>query len=207
MRWIAGGTGAGKSTLARILADQYDVAVYDGDRAEHGWLARCTPQRHPRLAAMRGAPPGEMWRGRTSRQLFQTMASLHGETVGFIADDLLAMPSDRVIVVDYFGILPGHLGPLLRQRDQAVFLLPTPRFRREALAARYADPVRARANWGSNDLESTLAKRLGRDALWDEEVRRQADDHGLDVVTIDGGAPVADLAGQVAARFALVPRA
>lgn len=207
VRWIAGGTGAGKSTLARILADRHNIAVYDGDRAEHNWLARCTPQHHPHLSAMRGASPGDMWQGRTPQQVFQTMASLHGETAGFLVEDLLAMPSDRVIVVDYLGILPGHLAPLLRQPDQAVFLVPTPRFRRDALAARYADPARARANWGSSDSESVLAKRLGRDALWDEEVRRQADSHGLDTITIDGGVPVTDLAAQAAMRFGLDPRA
>ncbi|MGV9264844.1 hypothetical protein ACWDRR_09305 [Kitasatospora sp. NPDC003701] len=207
VRWIAGGTAAGKSTLARILADRHDIAVYDGDRAEHDWLARCTPQRHPRLAALRGAPPGGMWRGRTARQVFRAMAGLHGETVGLLVEDLLALPSDRVVVVDYFGILPGHLAPLLRRPDQAVFLLPTPRFRRDALAARYADPARARATWGGDDPEAALAARLGRDALWDEEVRRQADGHGFDTVTIDGGVPVADLAARVAARFGLDPGA
>jgi hypothetical protein len=207
VRWIAGGTAAGKTTLARTLADRHDIAVYDGDRAEHGWLARCTPQRHPRLSAMRAVPPGGMWRGRTAQQVFRTMASLHGESVGFVVEDLLAMPRDRVVVVDFFGILPGHLAPLLRRPEQAVLLLPTPRFRRDALTARYADPDRARANWGGEDPATTLAKRLERDALWDAEVRGQAEGHRLDTLTIDGGVPVADLAAQVATRFGLDPRA
>ncbi|GAB3068987.1 hypothetical protein [Micromonospora schwarzwaldensis] len=42
LRWLAGGTGAGKSTLARGLADRYDVLIYDGDRAERGYVGRCT---------------------------------------------------------------------------------------------------------------------------------------------------------------------
>nr|WSY57303.1 hypothetical protein OG999_49045 [Streptomyces sp. NBC_00886] len=58
VRWIAGGTGAGKSTLARSLADRYDVVVYDGDRAGPGRLARCDPRHQPHLAALRGLPPG-----------------------------------------------------------------------------------------------------------------------------------------------------
>ncbi|WP_164903388.1 hypothetical protein [Nonomuraea polychroma] len=95
--------------------------------------------------------------------------------------------------------------PLLRDPVQAVFLLPTPRFRRDALAARYADPARARANWGDHDPETMLVKRLARDALWDDEVRRQAAHHGLDTIVIDGSIPVADLASQLAARFWLEP--
>jgi hypothetical protein len=39
VRWIAGGTGAGKSTVARILAARADAVVYDRDRAEHDWLS------------------------------------------------------------------------------------------------------------------------------------------------------------------------
>ncbi|MFF8713493.1 hypothetical protein ACF07T_18975 [Streptomyces sp. NPDC015184] len=203
VRWIAGGTASGKSTLARLLADRYGVEVYDGDRAEHGWLTRCTPQRHPRLSAMRGMPPGGMWADRTAEEVFRAMASLHGETTGFLVEDLLAMPTDRIILVDYFGILPNHLAPLLCRPDQAVFLLPTPRFRWDALDARYADPARARATWGGNDPKTMLAKRLTRDSLWDEEVRRQADGHRLDTITVDGSTPVTDLADQMAARFGL----
>lgn len=204
VRWIAGGTAAGKSTLARVLADRHGADVYNGDRAEHSWLARCTPQRHPHLSAMRGVPPGGMWESRTPQQVFQAMASLHGETIGFVIEDLLTMPADHIILVDYFGILPAHLAPLLHhQPDQAVFLLPTPEFRQNALRARYADPARARANWGSNDPETMLAMRLARDALWDEEVRSQADGHALDIITVNGSTPATDLAGQLATRFGL----
>jgi dephospho-CoA kinase len=56
VRWVAGGTGAGKSTVARILATRHDALVYDGDRAEHGWFARATRD-HPRMLARAPSPP------------------------------------------------------------------------------------------------------------------------------------------------------
>ncbi|WP_133884358.1 shikimate kinase [Glycomyces sp. NRRL B-16210] len=34
VRWIGGGTGAGKSTVARLLAERYRLRIYDGDAAE-----------------------------------------------------------------------------------------------------------------------------------------------------------------------------
>ncbi|MER7751977.1 hypothetical protein [Kitasatospora sp. NPDC097643] len=203
VRWIAGGTGAGKSTLTRLLADRYGAAVYRGDRAEHGWLERCTPARHPHFTALRDLPPGGMWRDRTPRQVFRAMPGLHGEAVGFLIEDLLALPGDRLVLVDYFGILPRHLAPLLRRTDQAVLLLPTPEFRRRALTTRYADAARARATWGTEDRADVLAKRLARDALWDEEVRRQARLHGLDGIVIDGTTPALELADRLATRFGL----
>ncbi|WP_380281945.1 hypothetical protein [Kitasatospora purpeofusca] len=148
VRWIAGGTAAGNSTLARLLAERHGIAVLDGDRAEHRRLDRCSAERHPHLAALRDRPPGAPWHGRSARQVFRAMPSLHGEMTGFLVEDLLALPADRPVLVDYFGILPRDLAPLLRHPGQAVFLLPAPAFRKAALAARYADPARARATWG-----------------------------------------------------------
>jgi hypothetical protein len=205
VRWIAGGTGAGKSTVAAALAERYGVQVYDGDRAEHRWPARCTPDHHPHMYAAWDRPPGAMWAGRSPREIFRAMASLHGETVGFVAEDLSALPSDRVIVVDYFGVLPGHLAPLLHRSDHAAFLVPTPEFRARTLRERYADPARARANWGDQDPETVLAKRLARDALWDDEVRRQARTHDLEIITIDGRTPITDVTRRLADRFGLEP--
>ncbi|MFF8775556.1 hypothetical protein [Kitasatospora sp. NPDC015120] len=50
VRWIAGGTAAGKSTLTRLLAERHGATVLDGDRAEHRWLDRCSAEHHPHLA-------------------------------------------------------------------------------------------------------------------------------------------------------------
>lgn len=52
--------------MARPLAERHDatvhdVTVHDGDRAEHRWLERRTPERHPRLTALKGHAPGEPW--------------------------------------------------------------------------------------------------------------------------------------------------
>jgi hypothetical protein len=203
VRWIAGGTGTGKSTVAAALVRRHGARRYDGDRAEHGWVARSTRWRHPRLHALAGAAPGQAWVGRSAREVFQSMAGLHGEVIGFLVEDLLALPDDRIVLVDYFGVLPRDVVPLLAGFHQVVFLLPSPGFRRRALAVRYADPLRARATWGSHGPEEMLAKRLARDALWDEEVRRQAAAYGLRTVPVDGSRPVEDLVTEAAARFRL----
>lgn len=203
VRWIAGGTGTGKSTVTAILAARHDVEVYDGDRREHGWLPRCTRLEHPRLAALRDLPTGGMWPDHSGAEIFAAMPGLHGETIGLMVEDLLAMPRNRIILVDYFGNLPRFLAPLVVRRDQAAFLVPTPAFRRTALTARYADPARARANWGDHDPVPILAKRLERDALWDSQVRRQAGECGFDVITVDGTRSAAAVADEVEAGFDL----
>ncbi|MBW4717230.1 hypothetical protein [Saccharothrix obliqua] len=185
VRWIAGGTGAGKSTVTRLLAERHGAVVYDGDAAERAWVPRFTPDRHPRAwAALRLTP--EQRAQRTPEETYREMPSLHGETIDLLVADLLALPDDRPVLVDYFGNTPRDIAPLLTRRTQAIFLLPTPGFRRHALTTRFADPARAHANWGSGDHTRALANRLARDTLWDAELRRQATELDLPTLTVDG---------------------
>ncbi len=202
VRWIAGGTGAGKSTLTRILFQRYDLAVYLGDVAERAWTPRFTPERQPHAwASLRLTT--EQRAQLSGQQRFDTMASRHGETIEFVVEDLLAMPADRPILVDWFGNTPRDLAPLLSWPEQAVFLLPTKEFRREALGTRFADPDRARATWGDGDHDRAFANRLARDDLWDAELRRQAVEMGLPMIAVDGSRSADALADDLAKRFRL----
>jgi hypothetical protein len=203
VRWLAGGTRSGKTTAAAVLARRFYLDVYDGDRAKHDWLLRCTAERRPRFAALRHQQPGDMWRDRSPEQIFEAMAGRHGETIEFLVEDLLARPTDRTVLVDYFGVLPHDLAPLLSWPGQAAFLVPTPKFRRATLAQRYADPDRARANWGDLDPAEVLETRIARDALWDAEVSRQAREIGLPLLTIDGSGPVDQTVDALAQQFRL----
>jgi hypothetical protein len=203
VRWLAGGTGSGKSTVAAGLARSFGIDTYSGDRAEHDWLVRCTPRRSPYFAAQRDQRPGDNWRNRSAEEAFDAMGGRHGETVEFLVDDLLVRPADRLVLVDYFGVLPRDLVPLLESPWQAAFLVPTPEFRSNALARRYADPRRARANWGDLDPGEVLNKRLRRDALWDAELTEQADEFGLPLITIDGSRPPEAIVDQLAEQFQL----
>jgi hypothetical protein len=207
VRWLAGGTGSGKSTTAAALARRFDLDVYPGDRAEHDWLTRCSPEHHPRLAVLRNQRPGDNWRNRSPEQAFDAMAGRYGETVDLLVEDLLARPNDRIVVVDYFAVLPRHLAPLLSWPEQAAFLIPTLSFRRKALSRRYADQHRARANWGDLDPAKVLVTRLSRDALWDYEVTTQATSLELPLISIDGTRSADDLVNELAGRFLLAPRA
>jgi hypothetical protein len=203
VRWIAGGTGAGKSSVSRALADRYDVLIYDGDRAERDYAPRCSPRDQPRLWELVHAPPRRTWNGRTAQETFESMPSLHRETFGFVVDDLLALPTRRTILVDDFRTLPRDIAPLLTWREQAAFLLPTAQFRRDVLGSRFADPVRARANWGDGDHDEAFALRLARDEFWDTEVRRQALEMDLPIVAVDGTRDTDNLADDLANRFRL----
>lgn len=203
VRWICGGTGAGKSTVSHLLVERYGLAVYDGDTAGVSKYQDVDERRRPYMAALARMTREEASTGRTAEEVFEQMPSRHGETFPFVRDDLLAMTGQGTVLVDDFSIRPFEIAPLLTWPEQAVFLLPTPEFRRLALTERYSDLDRARANWGNVDIKKALENRLARDHYWDEETRTLAAEHGLPVIDIDGTTPPDDIADDLAARFRL----
>ena len=48
--WIGGGSGAGKSTIARRIAAQYGLHVYSSDEVMPDHASRSTPQDAPYLS-------------------------------------------------------------------------------------------------------------------------------------------------------------
>lgn len=203
VRWICGGTGAGKSTVSHLLAERYGLAVYDGDRAGMVNFQHINEHRQPYMVALARMSREERSTGRTAEEAFEAMPSRHGETFPFVRDDLFAMTGQGTVLVDDFSIRPFDVAPLLTWPEQAVFLLPTPEFRRWALTERYSDLDRARANWGDVDFRKALENRLARDRYWDEETRTQAVEHGLPMIDVDGATPPERIADDLAARFRL----
>lgn len=183
MRWLGGGSGAGKSTLARALAAQrgWGLVATDDSMAEHA--ARCGPDEAPALHAFGAMTPDERWVERSPQEMLETFHWFRGEGFGRVVEDLLALPTDRTVLVEGFRLLPRLVAPLLSAPRQAVWLLPTPVFRRAAftargglwdVAGRTGDPPRA------------LANLLARDALSTEVLRAETAALGLPVQDVDG---------------------
>lgn len=203
VRWIGGGTGAGKSTAARMLAERYRLPVYDGDAAEARYVRRCDERDQPRLTALVRMTPEERSTGRSAEEMFESMPSRHGETFPFVLEDLRGMAGMGVVLADDFRTRPMEVAPLLTWPEQAVFMLPTAEFRRRVLSERYADPDRAEANWGAADHGEALEIRLERDRYWDEEIRAEAAELGLPVIDVDGSAKPGPIVKDLATRFRL----
>lgn len=102
------------------------------------------------------------------------------------------------MIVEGFRLLPRLVQPLLAEPGNAVWLLPTPGFRRAAferrgslwaIAGRTSDPPAA------------LRKLLRRDLLFTERVGAQARELGLPVVEVDAAMTEDELTARVAAGF------
>ncbi len=195
IRWIGGGSGAGKSTVARLLAANHGLRFYSTDDRQSAHTARSNPADHPLLHAFLAMTMDERWAKWTPEEMFRTFHGFHGEGFELLLEDLLDLPTDLPILVEGYKLLPRLIAPLLSRPDQAVWLIPTPEFRRAALASRGS-------TWSiagrTSDPETALANLLARDALYTQEVFRQAVALQLTTIEVNGSASVDELATRVA---------
>ena len=96
--------------------------------------------------------------------------------------------------------MPRLVSPLLSDTHQAIWLLPTPEFHREALESRGS-------TWDipntTSDPERTLANLQARDGLFTQELAREIELLGLPMLEMDGSLDVAESSRFVADSLGL----
>ncbi|WP_298568125.1 shikimate kinase [Streptomyces luteogriseus] len=199
--WIGGGSGAGKSTIARLLADRHGWRFYATDDVMADHARRTTAEEAPFLHAFMAMDLDERWVGRSPETMLETFHWFRGEAFDLIVEDLARLPGRTPVVVEGFRLLPHLVEPLLPGPGHAVWLLPTPEFRRFAFTSRATpeggftrrtgDPARA---------EHNIAV---RDALFTERLREETARLGLPAITVDGTMSADELAGRVGDVFRL----
>lgn len=186
VRWIGGGSGAAKSTVARALAETRGAALYDTDAAMHDHAARSVADGCPRLGAFIAMSMDQRWVRRSPQEMLDGFHWFAGVGFEWIVADLLDLPRDRPVVAEGFRLLPHLVAPLLRDRRRAIWLLPKPVFRRKAFDARgttWDIPNR------TSDPCKALANLLERDALFTERLERETSSLGLPTMEVDGTLP------------------
>lgn len=183
VRWIGGGSGAAKSTVARMLADVKGAVVYDTDAAMRDHADRCPRDQCPKLASFIDMTMDERWVDRTPQEILETFHWFAGEGFGLIIEDLVALPRQRLVIAEGFRLLPRLVAPLLGDKRHALWLLPTAAFRRQAFDTRGTtwDIPRRTSN-----PDVALANILERDALFTDRLRGEAATLGLNTLQVDG---------------------
>jgi 2-phosphoglycerate kinase len=166
--WIGGAPGAGKSTIARGLAERYGLRLYltDDVMRDHAGRSRDSPY----LERFRAMSMEERWVDRSPEEMLETFHWFRGEAFGLIVEDLVALPDGPPAVAEGFRLLP-HLVRPLAAPGRALWLLPTPEFHRAALEAR-GWPVPAQ----TSDPERARRNLIERDRLFTERLAREAGD-------------------------------
>ena len=199
VRWIGGGSGAGKSTVARQLAADHGLRLYHTEPFSK-YVARADPVAMPLLHGFMAMDMDERWVNRPPEVMLETFHGFQGEGFDLVLDDLLALPPDPPVLAEGFSLLPRLVAPLLSRPQQAVWLLPTPEFRRAAFESRgstWTIPNR------TSHPQRALANLLARDQLFTEELRAQARAFRLQTIDVDGSVDVAESVARVGKALGL----
>jgi 2-phosphoglycerate kinase len=197
--WIGGAQWAGKSTVARILAERYGVTAYHHDfAAAHGHEDRTFARR-----IREGLPPVErdpeaMWVTGTPEELASRVLAGFVEQFEWALDDLRALVSGRPVIAEGWGLRPELVAPIVDSPRRMIVMVPTPEFRRYQLrtlprAAAISQPV--------SDPQQAQRNRLARDAIVADDAVRSARAHGIRVLHVDGSVDVSAVAETVAEQF------
>jgi 2-phosphoglycerate kinase len=198
--WIGGASGAGKSTVARALARRHGLHLYATDDVMREHAARSTPAAAPRLADFIAMSMDERWVQRSPQVMLDTFHWYHGEAFDLITDDLRRLPQAPGVIAEGFRLLPSLVRPYLREPPQAIWLLPTPGFRRAAFDSRGSTwQIAAR----TSDPERALANLLDRDRMFTDRLRTQLAELALPWISVEPHMSEQELTAEVSARLHL----
>ena len=201
--WVGGGSGAGKSRIARRLAVTHGFRVYDSDAAMSGHAARMSLEEAPLLARFNRMDMDKRWVERSPQAMLDTFHWFRGEGFELIVEDLLALSTESPVVADGFRLLPSLVEPLLATRDHAVWLIPTPQFRLAAFEQRRPSGMPWSFVNQTTEPDKALRNLLERDRMFTERLAENARHLDLRVIQVTEGMAEDDLAGLVSTAFGL----
>jgi 2-phosphoglycerate kinase len=197
--WIGGGSAAGKSTIARRVATHFGLRHFSTDDAMSDHAQRSAPSDCPFLTAFMAMDMDERWVSRSPKTMLETFHWFRGEGFARIVEDLLRSPTQPGVIVEGFRLLPRLVKPLLAVSRRALWLLPTPDFRKAVFDARGA-------GWGfpkTSDPERALRNLLERDRMFTDRLRRETRRLELLALEVNAAISEAALAGRVTEAFGL----
>ncbi|MFE5690297.1 shikimate kinase [Streptomyces sp. NPDC056512] len=199
--WIGGGSGAGKSTIARRLADRYGWRLYATDDVMQDHAGRTTPEEAPFLHEFIDMDMDERWVDRPPGIMLETFHWFRGEGFGLIIEDLLRLPQEPCVIVEGFRLLPRLVKPLLTAPEHAVWLLPTPDFRQSAIQTR-SIPGEGFV-WKTSDPAKAGRNVAERDRMFTRRLQGEAERLRLRTIQVDTTMTEDDLGEQVTTAFGL----
>lgn len=198
--WIGGGSAAGKSAIARRIAAQQGFHVYATDEVMSEHASRSTAEDAPLLRRFMDMDMDERWIHRPPRTMLESFHWFQGECFDMIVEDLLHLPRKPRVIAEGFRLLPHLVKPLLAVPHHAVWLVPTPEFRRVVFERR--GPA-----WGflakTSDPERALHNLLERDGIFTERLQEEARRLELPAIEVSSAMTEGELADRVTEAFGL----
>jgi hypothetical protein len=200
VRWVGGGSGAGKTTVTRLLAERFGTGLYSTDATISVHSGQLDEPGTPLLERFRRMSMDERWVRPDRVTMYATFPWFHGEGFDLLMKDVQRLPTDRPVLVEGFRLLPRLVRPHVSNPRHAVWLVPTPDFRQAAfIRRRHADAFWTR----TTDPDRALTNLLERDRIFTDKIDSDAARNGLDVLYVDGTRTIERMAKELAERFGL----
>ncbi len=196
--WIGGSPAAGKSTIARMLAREYGLTLYDFDRHEPVHVERrmAAASLYPAYTSFLALTMDQRWLLRSADEMAAQVIALWTERFRLVVDDLRALPTTSPIVAEGPGLFPNCVQPVIADANQAIWLVPTPAFCRTVRLKRDAD-----AFVDTSNPAQALDNLIERDILLAAHVKRRAVDLDVTVLEVDGATSIDEMATKVERHF------
>jgi 2-phosphoglycerate kinase len=144
--------------------------------------------------------PDERWVQRDPVTMYASFPWFHGEGFDLVIEDLMGMPTDCLVVVEGFRLIPRLVQPHVSNPSHAVWFVPTTDLRKAAFSRRGG----ADAFWmNSSNPEQALSNLLERDRIFSDEIASDAVRNGLEILYVDGTQTVDSMVMKLASRFGL----
>ena len=194
--WLLGGSRAGKSTVRKMLVDEFGFAFYDGDAVAFRHMGSCTREGSPTMwTAQQYVEKNQYWEwilGKKGKDLADFFRDGGQEDFEYVVSDLFAMPTDARIVAD---IAAPYMEGIARVADTTnmVVMLSTDAFQRKMLIE---TNLIARG-------EEQLKNVSDGQRLFSKYVRSEADRLNLSVIETGGRLNIDEMYVAVCRHFGL----
>jgi hypothetical protein len=200
VRWIGGPPDTGKSSLAKVIGDRFGLQVYSLDEhAEDHWENHVSKNASAFGHALMQLSLDERWIGHSPETQVDNVLRIEEDDFPLVIDDLLAMPAQPQTVAEG-TLLPSLLEPLLSSQQQAIWLLPTDKFKRESFYRRGKNRFHDERSNPAQALENHLL----RDQLLGQRIREQALARGYKILEVDGARSLDEIANMTARHFGII---
>ncbi len=194
--WIGGATDAGKSTVAKLLAEKHGLAVYHYDSTDVEHDTHLAPS-DPEHLGFVNAHLDERWVDMEPPELLQlTLASFRARW-SMVVQDIRGFREKRLLA-EGFGLLPELLAEVA-DAQRCIFMVPTPEFKSMSVQNRDKPTWRHQ----TRDPDRSQRNLLGRDELLAAYVRNSASRLGMPVISVHIDTPPDEMAKVVEKLFGL----
>ena len=196
---LGGAPCSGKSTLAEMLAARFPFLYYKVDDHDRQHAARSRPDRQPVMYKYSRMTCDEIWLRPVLEQV-QDELSYYRERFEMIVADLERLAARQPVLLEGAALLPELIARYPIDRHRVVFLVPSDEFQNVHYRERgwvgdvlkdCSDPEQAFANW------------MVRDHLFGQEILRQAKEHQMRTIVVDGSTGADGQYKKLAAYFGL----